>query len=508
MNRAVSTLFLSILTAAFAFGQPTTPPPAFDGADVHVSPLNAKQRGGMSPDGRLELRGSTMLDLITFAYGVEPDKVIGGPVWLDKDRFDVIAKSKSVGSQDVLKEMLQALLADRFKLATHAEERPFPAFALVATPYRGPQLKASSGSGAADCTRGTVDGLIHLDCHNITIAALAERLPNSAPNYFNLPVVDRTGITGSFDIALKWTGRGALSKTADPASNISLFDYFEKELGIKVDKITQPTRVIIVDKVNQAPTPNPPGVSDLLPPPPTEFDVAEIHASRPGAQQNADVRNGRVQVTALSLRDLVTFAYDFNDDMVVGGEKWIDSDRFDLIAKAAPTATIEDMRPMLRKLLEERFKLKIHTEDRPVDVFALTDPRHTTRLKQTATVSRASCQRKPADGQLNLVCVSTTTADLAVQLRQVAGGYLNRPVVDLTGLKGAYDFTVSWIPAGRAYGSGGRGADSGGAAASDSSGGLTIFEAVDKQLGLKLAAQKHPMPVVVIDHAEHIPTEN
>jgi len=104
-------------------------------------------------------------------------------------------------------------------------------------------------------------------------------------------------------------------------------------------------------------------------------------------------------------------------------------------------------------------------------------------------------------------------AQFAEKIRQVAGGYLDHPVVDLTGLKGVYDFAVSWTPVGRL-----RAATSGGAdgrqpagdapSAADPSTGLTVFEAVDKQLGLKLAAQKYPMPVLVIDHMERTPTEN
>jgi uncharacterized protein (TIGR03435 family) len=85
-------------------------------------------------------------------------------------------------------------------------------------------------------------------------------------------------------------------------------------------------------------------------------------------------------------------------------------------------------------------------------------------------------------------------------------------MVDLTGLKGSYDFDIVWSPPARVYGRGGRG-DSGGPAgaaptAAAPTGGLTIFEAVDKQLGLKLSVEKHSMPVVVIDHVDRTPADN
>jgi uncharacterized protein (TIGR03435 family) len=80
-------------------------------------------------------------------------------------------------------------------------------------------------------------------------------------------------------------------------------------------------------------------------------------------------------------------------------------------------------------------------------------------------------------------------------------------VVDLTGLKGAYDFTVSWAGAGK-ISAAGRPVDPASGAASVPTGDLTLFEGFEKYLGLKLTVQKYPMPVVVIDHAERTPAEN
>jgi uncharacterized protein (TIGR03435 family) len=77
--------------------------------------------------------------------------------------------------------------------------------------------------------------------------------------------------------------------------------------------------------------------------------------------------------------------------------------------------------------------------------------------------------------------------------------------MDLSGLRGPYDFSLSWAPKARITGMGGRGGD---ASTGDPTGDLTIFEAVDKQLPLRLTLQKHPMPVIVIDHMERTPTEN
>src|SRR5438094_651160 len=94
-----------------AFGQ------TFEIADVHVSaPTRFPSGRALLRGGRFEMRTATMVDLIRTAYGVDADRVLGGPSWLEMDRFDVIAKSPSKPNPETLKTMLQALLADRFKL--------------------------------------------------------------------------------------------------------------------------------------------------------------------------------------------------------------------------------------------------------------------------------------------------------------------------------------------------------------------------------------------------------
>jgi uncharacterized protein (TIGR03435 family) len=113
-------------------------------------------------------------------------------------------------------------------------------------------------------------------------------------------------------------------------------------------------------------------------------------------------------------------------------------------------------------------------------------------------------------------------AQFAAKLKDIAPGYIRTAVLDSTGLEGGYDFTLSFSPAGAGAapgGGGGRGGGGGGeasptsqaaatVAASDPSGAVTLFEAIDKQLGLKLAPQKRPVPVFVIDKAEQKPTDN
>lgn len=96
---------------------------------------------------RYELHTASMVDLVSTAYGVEPDTVFGRPTWLESDRFEIIAKAPPKSSEADRKLMLQALLAERFKLVVHKEEKPLDVFTLTAR--KRVQLKDSAGAGEA-----------------------------------------------------------------------------------------------------------------------------------------------------------------------------------------------------------------------------------------------------------------------------------------------------------------------------------------------------------------------
>jgi uncharacterized protein (TIGR03435 family) len=497
MRRIVVLGLLGLFCAA-AFGQQA---PVFEAADVHVSAPNGTESGGFLPNGRLEFRSTTLLRLITIAWSVQADRVAGGPSWLDTDRFDVVAKASGNASQPAMRNMLQGLLTERFEMAVQQEDKPVPAYVLTLA-RKGAQ-KESTGTGDPECKRANEENLITLTCRNIPIESLPERLMQTAPGYFNRPVVDHTGLKGSYDFKLAWAGRGQVTSLSDERS---LFTSIEKQLGMKVESQNVPMPVLTVAKVNRTPSANPPGVMEKLGPTPTEFDAADLKPSKPGANEDFNVSNGRIQAQSILLKDLIAFAYDVEEDWVKG-EKWIDTDRYDIVAKTAPTASADTLRTMLRALLEERFRLKVHKEPQPVTVYALTAAKP--KLKEADPAERSTCKAGAGDAGRIYACTNTTMEQLAKSIQNVAGGYLDHPVVDLTGLKGAYDFTITWTPRNRLMGRAAAApAPADGLAPEDRPVGLTIFEAVDRQLGLKLASQKHPMPVVVIDHMERKPAEN
>jgi uncharacterized protein (TIGR03435 family) len=144
MKRALTGASLAVFLASLALGQSTK---TFEVADIHMSPPGTRQAdGGFMPGGRFEIRGATMLDLIAIAYGVEDENVVGGPGWLNSDRFDVIAKAPSGAiSEETLQAMLKALLLDRFKLAAHEDKRDMPVYLL--TVKKGAKLQKAATDG-------------------------------------------------------------------------------------------------------------------------------------------------------------------------------------------------------------------------------------------------------------------------------------------------------------------------------------------------------------------------
>jgi uncharacterized protein (TIGR03435 family) len=534
------------LLSAAAFAQSTAPAPKFDAADVHVSARTNQPvvRGPFFANGRYELRFATMVDLVRMAYGVEPERVYAGPNWLEMDRFDVFAKAPAGSNSQSRRLMLQALLADRFHLAVHPDNRSTPALALIATKHAS--LKESEGTGDGACTFNvqnpprTEGGPIQLPlvlytCHNMTMEAFAAGMLNlaGAAQYFNsTPVVDHTELKGAFDFNFKFTPKvpAGISVVGE---EIPLPDALDKQLGLKLEAATVPMPGVVVDSVDRKPSPNPPETAKDFPPLPTEFEVADIKPSAPdptggtGIVPRPDVKNGRLYVPGITLKNLIALAWDLNgDEFLVGTPKWLDQDKFDILAKTPAGVALGDLtpsrsgipvnidalRPMIRSMITERFQMVSHMEERPVNTYILTAAKP--KLKKADPASRTRWQdgvqpdtKKNANTALGrlVTCQNVSMAQFADMLPGIAPGYIHTTVVDSTGLEGGWDFTFSFSPQGALQLAKPKSEDD---LASDPNGAVSLFDAIAKQLGLKLESQKRPTPVLVIDKIERKPTEN
>jgi uncharacterized protein (TIGR03435 family) len=297
---------------------------------------------------------------------------------------------------------------------------------------------------------------------------------------------------------------------------ITLQDALEKQLGLKLEPAQIPMPVLVVDSVNRQPTPNAPDIAELLhiDPPATEFEVADVKLADPNSRRSSSriQAGGRVNITGQTLRSLIVQAWDTTPVLIAGEPKWSTTDRYDIIAKAPSSAEALDrdsMRPMLRALLADRFKLATHMEDRPVNAYALVAAKP--KLKAADPAGRTHWQQHsemgPGDVPIVTITVQNMTmAQFAENLRAMAPSYIITPVLDSTGLEGAWDFTLRFSQFNEGPTRIRRGEDD--LPAADPTGTITLMEAVEKQLGLKLQLQKRTLPVLVIDHVEQKPTEN
>jgi uncharacterized protein (TIGR03435 family) len=218
---------------------------------------------------------------------------------------------------------------------------------------------------------------------------------------------------------------------------------------------------------------------------PPAFDVASVKASANQGRVSGDFKNGRVTITNATLGSLISGAYGIPGNTIQGAPSWLDADQFDVAAITDPKTSEDDSRLMLRTLLAERFKLKVHIEDQVLEVYALTVAKGGPKMGASASPDRSGCQ-----GFVPLTCHKIGMPGMAMMLPTLSRD-IDLPVTDLTGLKGFYDFKLSWK----------RTVD-------PADLGPTIFEALEEQLGLKLEAGKHPIDHLVIDHVERVPTGN
>jgi uncharacterized protein (TIGR03435 family) len=242
------------------------------------------------------------------------------------------------------------------------------------------------------------------------------------------------------------------------------------------------------------------------------FEVASIRRNLAANQQGrglaAPQPGGRFIAIGATLRHLVNGAYGLE---VIGGPEWVDTDRFDVNARTEGDRPTVEMQHMLRSLLSDRFRLVVHTETREVPVYALAIARKDRKLGPQLRASDAKCAQDarnfipsapgspPACGDFRLGARALTARGMTMaRLAQVLSGSVGRPVLDRTGLDSAYDLELEW-----SSDLGLRQAPAGSAGAAElTPDGLSLFTAMQEQLGLRLQPTRGPVDVIVIDRAE------
>ena len=534
MKPAALGFAVAAVSAVALQGQSGPPSTAFEMAEIHTSAPGSTQamRGGVPRDGIYRLRKATMLDLVRVAYGVDADKVTGGPSWLELDRFDITAKVPPGTNRETVKPMLQALLADRFKLVVRAEPKPFPVQTLVTAGM--PKLKESSGSTAGTCVQtidppaaGRTTLTLVTSCKGTSMATFAERLGGLAGQ--GVQVVDATGLAGLWDFDFRFSPAiGSSSVTLTPAA---LSDALEKSLGLKLDARSVSLPTVGVVSVERTPTPNSPAAAAAFPAgPDPEFEVAEVKASTSDRQTRQILPTGQFTATGVSMRTLLGMAFPGADPALIVGPKSLDTAKFDVIAKFStrpvdPSEIDQDeIGVMLQKLLADRVRLKTHREDRVMEAPTLVaagphklvkaDPNGRTKCTQGVSAQRSQNSPVPI---IQLKCQNVTLTEFAERAQRLDPGNTKGPMAEETRIDGRWDITVDFTPtfmlnavqqgmaAGRAAAQA-AGATPAADLATDPMGALPLSQAIEKQLGLKIEMRRRPVSVLVVDSFDEKPS--
>jgi uncharacterized protein (TIGR03435 family) len=236
---------------------PTAPAPSFDVASIHKNITETDGHHHIINDpnvSRFQTVNLSVLDLIQFAYNKPKSQIMGAPTWLDSIMFDIDAKSDaaedarlhampSAEARSEKAHMVQALLADRFGLTIHAETRQLPVYALIVA-KGGAKFKPSQVQGT---TYNTYRDHMHLAGSDDTLAILARELAQTLGRV----VLNKTGLTGRFDLTLRWTPQDAapMGSAPPPDAPPDIFTAIQEQLGLKLESTKGPVDVLVIDHV-------------------------------------------------------------------------------------------------------------------------------------------------------------------------------------------------------------------------------------------------------------------
>lgn len=231
------------------------------------------------------------------------------------------------------------------------------------------------------------------------------------------------------------------------------------------------------------------------------FEVATIKPVEQRPKMSRFIKfegTNRFIVRDYNLKLLIAAAYNMNPKTISGGPDWIESDHYDILAltPGETRPSRDEQMAMLRKLLEDRFKLTFHREQKEFSIYALEIAKGGPKFKNTTLTPSDPTTVGPGmvyPQKIVMPARNATMNDFASLLQRAV---LDRPVVNMTGLTGRYDFSLEWAPDESQFGG-----ELPPASADAPS--PPLFEAVQQQLGLKLEARKGPVSAIVIDQAEH-----
>ena len=250
-----------VISASGVLGQSTTPRPKFDSFEVAtIKPVDPDAKAGryiiMQGNNRFVEKAYTLKLLIAAAYDLNPRTISGGPGWIESDHYDILAVTPGEirPSHDEQMSMLRNLLADRFKLTFHREQKVFSIYELTVA-KSGPKLKPSTA--APEDPPALISTVypqrIVMPARNATMSDLARLMQRAI---LDRPVVDKTGLSGRYDFDLEWAPDetqfgGEVPVAPADAPSPPLFSAIQQQLGLRLEATRGPVAALVVDKAER-----------------------------------------------------------------------------------------------------------------------------------------------------------------------------------------------------------------------------------------------------------------
>ena len=268
---------------------PPAPVPQFEVSVLKPSPPEAAgtpARAQLRPTGQVDISAGPLHRIIGLAWNLPndpPGPYLVGPKWVETALFDVTGRAFATPNpanqaqldEDLIRLMLRSLVVDKFQIKWHFEDRPMPAFELVAD---SPKMAKADPTKRTRCFDGAPAGSPAaakppqfprlVTCQNVSMAQFAQMLPQIAGGYTRVPALDNTGLQGGFDFTLNFSpiqqvqgarpelGAANAGVALDPTGALSLMDAMRRQLGIRMEETKRPMPVVVIDSINEKPTDN------------------------------------------------------------------------------------------------------------------------------------------------------------------------------------------------------------------------------------------------------------
>ncbi len=242
--RSGAAVAATILLALGTWGLLAQSQPAkreFEAVSIKPNDLGGGTSNSNTTPGRLDASMTTK-SIIEMAFGIKRFQISGGPGWLDEINYTIVATTGDSTRliDPILEQCLQSMLADRFHLVYHRETKEFPVYALV-TAKNGPKLTPHTGARGGGTSSQNNNGISHMTGTSQTMGNFADFLAR----HLDRPVIDRTGVSGKYDIKMDWSKEGIDSNLP------TLFSALQEQLGLRLESTKGPVEILVVDSVDK-----------------------------------------------------------------------------------------------------------------------------------------------------------------------------------------------------------------------------------------------------------------